>query len=133
MFEAWTNPAILQQWLVPTGGSVKSTVDVRVGGKFLHEMKIGSTAKQDCGTYDDGKVLPHSGEYLEVTPPERLVFTWNSHIANNTRVTVELRDLGDSTEVWLTHELLDSEERRQMHKGGWESMLEVLDALLNRQ
>jgi uncharacterized protein YndB with AHSA1/START domain len=41
-------------------------LDVRVGGAFRVDMLI------------DGAVVTHTGVYREVTPPEKLVFTWTS-------------------------------------------------------
>ena len=74
----------------------------------------------------------HRGEYLEIKPPEKLVFTWNSPAVQNTRVTVELKDLGDSTEIWLTHELLPTEEARKSHEGGWNGCMVKLERLLTQ-
>lgn len=101
-------------------------------------MTVGKTPNH-CGTtaadpgpfpYSEGEVLPHSGEYLEIKPPERLVFTWSSHVAQSSRVTVELIDHGETTEVWLTHELLETEEKRALHSNGWTAALDNLEQLL---
>ena len=75
------------------------------------------------------------GEYTEVTPPERLVFTWaweDDHAADSpdTLVTVEFRDLGDMTEVALTHERFGSAESRDQHRHGWSSSLDCLEQAL---
>ena len=82
------------------------------------------------GGISEGDVLPHYGEYLEIRPPEKLVFTWNSPAVQNTRVTVELTDRGDSTELWLTHELLETEANRTSHTEGWTYCLEQLNQLV---
>jgi uncharacterized protein YndB with AHSA1/START domain len=100
-------------------------------------MIVGANADQSpqkdaCrdGTYKPGEVLKHEGEYLEIKPPEKLVFTWNTQAVQNTRVTVELKDLGETTELWLTHELLHEEKQRAAHQGGWETCMAKLDAIL---
>lgn len=136
MFEAWTKPELLVQWLLPPNGwTARSKSDLRVGGKYYHEMiagsqpiEAGSCAEQS--NLQPGGVKVHEGEYLEITPPERLVFTWNAGAVQNTRVTVELRDMGDSTELWLTHELFETEEQRRSHDGGWLACLEQLEHVL---
>ena len=79
VFQAWTDPEMLKKWWrVDAGWSTPiAEVDLRVGGA-----------------------------YREVTPPEKLVFTWiweGPEAAEETLVTVEFLDQGDHTEVILTH------------------------------
>lgn len=127
VFDAWTKPELMMQWLVPqVGWTCRTRNEFRVGGRYYHEMIVGESAetqpeKKSCGgdTFTVGDVYMHEGEYLEISPPEKLVFTWTSHAVKDSRVTIELRDLGDSTELWLTHELLDTEELRNSHQDGW--------------
>ena len=73
----WVDADRMPQWILD-GGS--ATLDVRVGGKYHLDM------------YYQGKSYPHSGEYLEVVPPKRLVFTWISEATNwlPSIVTIEL-------------------------------------------
>ena len=133
VFEAFTDPRLLQKWLIGRAGwSGKSTMDFRVGGSFRQEMIVGPVGDSACsGELPEGTVLPYYGEYLEILPPEKLVFTWNSPSVQNTRVTVELTDRGDTTELWLTHELLETEALRTSHTGGWNVCLENLDQLFS--
>ena len=131
VFEAWRNPALMRQWLIPADGSSgKTNIDFRVGGKYQQEMILGSAGSTCNKDGTQGEVLLHEGEYLEILPPEKLVFTWNSPAVQNTRVTVELRDLDGSTELWLTHELLPTEAARKSHNGGWESCLANLERVV---
>ena len=127
----------MKEWLVPPANwTARSKNDLRVGGRYHHEMIVGGAMEESltpCAedpNFKPGDVLLHEGEYLEITPPEKLVFTWSSPAVKNTRVTVELRDLGDSTELWLTHELLETEHQRKSHSGGWEAALVKLEKLL---
>ena len=76
------------------------------------------------------------GEYSEVTPPERLVFTWSwegddTADSPETLVTIEFRDLGDMTEVVLTHERFLSVESRDQHQHGWTSTFVCLEQTLS--
>jgi uncharacterized protein YndB with AHSA1/START domain len=49
---------------------------------------------------------------------------------HETLVTVEFRDLGDSTEVVLTHELLPTRELREGVRRGWNGCFDALERLL---
>ncbi len=133
VFEAWTKPELIQQWLVPPEDwTARARADARIGGKYEVEMLVGNSTDACAQGFKPGERLMHEGEYLEVKPPEKLVFTWNSPSVQNTRVTVELKDLGDSTEIWLTHELLPTEADRQSHSEGWNGGLAKLERLLVR-
>lgn len=67
VWAAWTEEAELAQWLHPMGVSVGSvSFDVRVGGRYRYTMTNDETGEQ----------FPTGGEYLEVSPIDRLVFTW---------------------------------------------------------
>lgn len=65
VFKAWADPALLARWYGPRGYSATvDHMDFRVGGTF--EMAfIGP----------DGVKLPFFGEYVEIVPGERIVFT----------------------------------------------------------
>jgi uncharacterized protein YndB with AHSA1/START domain len=65
VWKAWTDPVHLAKWWGPRGfSSPRCEVDLRVGGKLRIDMQR-----------PDGTVHPMIGEFLEVVPPERLVFT----------------------------------------------------------
>lgn len=134
VFNAWTKPELMQKWFFPRNWTAKTTNQLRVGGSYSHEM-ISDGSPSTCNadrinTEGTSSHKLHSGEYLEISPPERLVFTWNSSVVKNTRVTVELRDLGESTEVCVTHELLETEDFRRSHSEGWEGCLSNLSTFL---
>lgn len=118
VFAAWTDRASLPAWLCP--GSVVTRVeelDVRLGGRFRIIMQ------------DDGEDLVHAGEYREVDPPRRLVFTWASPATGgrDTLVTVTLAPAGDGeTDLTLTHERLPDADARHKHERGWSNILDKL-------
>ena len=67
------------------------------------------------------------GEYLVIERPMRLVFTWQSEPAGDTLVTVEFTRVSDHrTRVTLTHERFATCEQRDLHRGGWTALLEIL-------
>lgn len=130
VFDAWTDPRKFEQWLHPLGWSAQGSNDLRVGGKYKQEMisngRSPACKNEDAADGAAGDRFPHTGEYLEIVPPERLVFTWNSHVVQNTRVTIELRDLDGKTELTLTHEFFETEIQKIQHNAGWDQCLECL-------
>lgn len=126
VFRAWTEPERVRQWFQPPGGSTPSAeMDVRVGGAYRVEMKsaVGWTSYA-------------VGRFLEVEPPERLVYSFGwerpppTMAVEESRVTVEFLDLGGSTELRLTHERLESRRLRAFHQWGWTRSLAKLERLL---
>ncbi len=120
VFAAWLDADGMRQWMCP--GDIKKTeveIDARVGGKYRILMHGNE------GNYE------HTGEYVEISPPERLSFTWFSHnAAGGSLVTIELREKGDETELKLTHERLPSAESAAQHTSGWTSILDKLASRL---
>jgi uncharacterized protein YndB with AHSA1/START domain len=65
VFKAWTDASELAQWWGPKGfTNPVCELDVRVGGAIRIHMRS-----------PDGSVYPMKGEFHEIVPPERLVFT----------------------------------------------------------
>jgi uncharacterized protein YndB with AHSA1/START domain len=65
VFKAWTDASELAQWWGPKGfTNPVCELDVRVGGAIRVHMRS-----------PDGSVYPMKGEFHEIVPPERLVFT----------------------------------------------------------
>jgi len=127
VFAAWTEPRHLTRWWGPPGWeTVAVDVDLRPGGAYRIEMR----------RVEGGPQLFLSGTYREVSPPDRLVytFTWDGETAppdmKETLVTVAFLDRGGATEVVVTHELLPSDELRARHSAGWNGCLERLAALV---
>src|SRR2546421_12259411 len=127
VYEAWTNPAQLEQWFGPEKVQTRELVaDARVGGKFRWDLTNSEGEEMTCG-----------GEYRELQPSKKIVFTWQweddetweNHISV---VTVELSDADGGTELRLAHERLPSEESRDGHTRGWNSALNKLEKLLSK-
>jgi uncharacterized protein YndB with AHSA1/START domain len=74
------------------------------------------------------------GEFREVIPPRRLVYTWRwLEGVPDTReslVTVEFREDGDRTVVVLVHDSFVGPGPVEMYDEGWRSGLEKLRAFL---
>jgi uncharacterized protein YndB with AHSA1/START domain len=115
----------MQRWLCRSSAEAVvrvTTQELRAGGAYRIEIDGG-----------DGKHYSLAGEYREVRPPERLVFTWQwVHEPDDlvSVVTVELRAAaGGETEVALRHEGL-AEKWREGHRSGWQACLDMLEKAL---
>ncbi|MDD4892244.1 MAG: SRPBCC domain-containing protein [Phycisphaerae bacterium] len=125
VFRCWTDPAHLMRWFGPAEHSTPlAEVDLRVGGRYRIGMKKGA----------DGPTHIVGGVYREISPPERLVFTWawetSVQPADETLVTVDLHDMGDQTRLVLTQEKFPSGAMREQHFEGWSSCLDRLVRLV---
>lgn len=121
VFAAWTDPDSLKEWMCPgTVTSATATLDLRVGGRFRIVM------------HRENSDTVHVGEYREISPPTRLVFTWQSDgtLQQETLVTIELSPKGKHTELVLVHELLPTEHSTAQHRDGWQTIVEKLSRVL---
>lgn len=119
VFDAFTNPVILSKWFCPGDDfKVDVTNTLEVGGSYSIIMHL-----------PGGKSYTHVGEYREIEPPEKLVFTWSSDAVDGTIVTVTFDEVDGGTEVTITHDLLPSEEQRENHRKGWTGCLRNLEKL----
>ena len=127
VYAAWTNPAQLKEWWGPESVRTRNfAADVRVGGKYRWDL-----------TTPEGEEMSVFGEYRELVPEKKIVFTWkwdNDEVWENRTsvVTVELSDRDAGTELRLTHEQLPSEESRDRHSDGWNSVLDRLEKFVSR-
>jgi uncharacterized protein YndB with AHSA1/START domain len=123
VFDAWLNPKILAQFMMPMPDMPESDVenDVREGGSFSIIMHAG----------DDN--LPHTGKYLEINRPDKLVFTWVSHCsADNSVVTLDFKKIDNNkTNISLSHVKFIDEKTRSDHEGGWANILEKLYGVMS--
>ncbi len=125
-FRAWTSPEHIQQWMRPEPGMVVPLVrmDLRAGGKFRIQMKN-----------PEGEYFTAVGEFREVNPPERLVYTWDwekdgggtdfGEVEGKTSlITVEFLKRGEQTEFIMTHTRFATVQSRDGHAEGWTRALE---------
>jgi uncharacterized protein YndB with AHSA1/START domain len=126
VFEAWTSAEVLRGWW-PAGSDWETPVaeiDPRVGGGLRLVMRS-----------PDDEEFGGSGEYVEVSPPERLVFTstWDGHEGHEGTQLIEVefgeREEG-TTAVVLTNRGLKDEESKRSHRQGWEASFDNLDRVL---
>jgi len=128
VWRAWTEPEQLAQWFGPRGISTpldKIRMDLRPGGQASLVMVDDASGVEYLNT----------GTYLEIAPPERLVWK-DDGFSDGTgpgTVTVTLRDLGGKTELTV-HVVADfTETMRAQAEVGWGSSFDKLAELLSRR
>src|SRR5438477_6471207 len=110
VYAAWTDPIQLREWFGPENVQTRNIVaEARVGGQFRWEL-----------TNSEGEEMTMRGEYRELQPGKKIVFTWrwdeDETWQNHTSiVTVDLYDREGGTELRLTHEQLPNEQSRDAH------------------
>jgi uncharacterized protein YndB with AHSA1/START domain len=123
VFDAWTNPEVLRRWWKadPAWTTPVAEVDLRPGGSYRISMD------------DPARAVRHtvSGQYREVTRPERLVYSWQWEQEDGTPghasvVTVGFHAQGERTRVVLEHSDLESAPSAEQHAHGWNGVLEQL-------
>jgi uncharacterized protein YndB with AHSA1/START domain len=101
---------------------------------------MGQSASFDVtpgGEYRVGVIPGHtaSGEFVEVDPPRRLVFTWGWEPGEegprpvppgSSTIEIELVPTGESTRLRFTHRDLPNAQAAQSHAHGWDHYLERL-------
>ncbi len=127
VYAAWTDPVQLKEWWGPKEvRTLKIVADNRVGGKYRWDL-----------VNQDGESMSVFGEYRELIPDKRVVFTWkwddDEAWENYTSVvSVDFSDRDGGTELSLKHEQLPSEESRDRHNHGWNSVLDRLSEYFSK-
>ena len=124
VFRVWTEKAAMERWYRDGPDFVANVteLDVRVGGRYRVEF----------GPAGQPPYVEH-GEYLEVSPPSRLVMSETLEVDGgwaDTRVTVELVAEGGKTKLVLTHTGFPTVEHRDAAGGGWPGFLDRIEDLL---
>ncbi len=137
VWQMWTEAEHFAAWYGPMGAKVPTaTMDVEPGGRRFIAMVM---------ERPDGVMqMWFTGEYVEIEPPTRLVYTEAMADADGkplspeamgmppgapmeTRVIVELVDLGGATRMTVTHEGVPADSPGAQ---GWQMALDKLEAHL---
>jgi uncharacterized protein YndB with AHSA1/START domain len=110
VFPYFTDPALAVKWIADA-----AYLDARPGGTFSLDVQ-GNPAR---------------GNYVEIDPPGRVVFTWGiegraDFPPGSSTVEVVLQSDGDETVVTLTHRDLPTEDYGRSHQEGWGEFLGIL-------
>jgi uncharacterized protein YndB with AHSA1/START domain len=113
IFPFFTEPELMVRWM---GTEVE--VDPQPGGIYRVDINARHVAR---------------GEFLEVSPPDRVVFTWGWESDDSpvrpgsSTVEVTLVGDGDHTIVRLVHRDLPTDDSAGAHSAGWEHYLGRLE------
>jgi uncharacterized protein YndB with AHSA1/START domain len=112
----FVDPEKATRWM-----GMRATFEPEPGGLYRCEVIPGHTAR---------------GEFVELDPPHRLVFTWGwepgekgetSLQPGSSTIEVELTPDGDGTRVHFVHRDLPSSESAESHAHGWDHYLPRLE------
>ena len=137
VWSMWTEAEHFANWYGPTGATIaQADMDVQVGGKRLIGMEMEAP---------NGKMqMFFAGEYREITPKTRLVYTESMAKEDGTPMTaeemgmpagtpmetsivVELTDLGGQTAMSMTHVGVPADSPGGQ---GWTMAIDKLEALV---
>ncbi|HZH96764.1 MAG TPA: SRPBCC family protein [Flavisolibacter sp.] len=128
LYEAWTTENDLKQWWRPMDNTLTS---------MTNELKEGGKVQYAFETAEHNPAFEISGDYKEVKPNERLVYTWNWLIPNEAvddskfLLTIRFIPDGDKSKLEVTQENFASEEAVKPHRDGWEKALNGLQQYLS--
>jgi hypothetical protein len=109
----------------PADGSLRRPRDTWCGSKSTH----GSAVASCSSIARNGEDVEHTGEYLEIDRPKRLVFSFAvpKYSSTYTRVAIDIAPAGAGCDLTLVHEgvLPEYQERTQ---SGWTAILDALAA-----
>jgi uncharacterized protein YndB with AHSA1/START domain len=123
VWETLTTPELIKQWFF----GVDTETDWRKGSPIVHR-----------GEYQ-GRPYEDRGEILEIEPPRLLVHSHWSPVSglpdtpeNHERVSWELSERDDGTELTIRESNLASEEARATSEQSWRLVLKNLKQFLER-
>ena len=124
IFGLLTHPTKLAKWWGPHGFTTPEIhIDLRAGGSLRFTMQP-----------PDGEPFHLSGEFLEIDPPWRLVYTflWEEPTPDDrdTVVDLSLGSTGAATRLVLSQGPFLTDERLELHRNGWTESFEKLQAVL---
>lgn len=129
LVNAWESPEELKQWWKPAGNNLKEAdIDLTVGGKFRYVFE----------TRDGEEDLKITGEYKEVDPKKKLVYSWIWELPNTEAITtnefqliVEFSSDGNNSKIKVTQENFKDNESIHPHQEGWNKALNDLYEFLS--
>ncbi len=133
VWDAWTNPESIKEWLSPEGmTNPQVSNDFVVGGKYRIVME-----GHDMPDAKHNGIMAVGGEYVEIEKPHKLILTWLWEGApaetHTTKITVLLKSLDErQTEIALIHSGFADDAMRHEHDMGWNSTFRKLDLFLTR-
>ena len=121
VWNAWINPEEIAKWWLPEGfsDSAPSEVDLQVGGEFKYHMQP-----------PEGDAFYAHGIFKEIVPNSKIKSTWLwSTSDEETELTIEFNEVGNSTELVILHEFFSGEEEKNKHTEGWVACLDRMESM----
>lgn len=121
VFNAWTEPAHRMRWWGLKGFTVTSCeMDLRPGGAWRLSMRS-----------PEGREDRQVGNFREIVPPERLVFTYAfegaaGNLGHETLVTVTFAEHEGKTKLTVNQAVFETLAVRNDHVRGWGEALDRL-------
>ena len=124
VYRAFLDPGAMCKWLSPNGFTCT-----------VHHMepKVGGTFRMSFTNFSAQKSHSFSGEYLELKPGERLVYTDkfdDPNLPGTLKVTILLKKVSCGTEMNITQENIPDVIPEEMCYLGWQDSLRNLAALV---
>ncbi|OYU95894.1 MAG: ATPase [Burkholderiales bacterium PBB5] len=123
VWRAWTEPQALSLWFGNSqpGAVTEAEINLQVGGRYRIVTRL-----------PDGGTNEVSGEYQQVLPHRRLVFTWawRSTPERVSRVSIDFVAQDGGTALHFVHDQFFDEQARINHERGWTTIFKQLDAAL---
>ena len=122
VFDAFTSFEIMKSWFGPATCQVfGGSVDFRVGGEYRFDMNT------EMGE------MSVAGRYVEITPPEKITFTWRwlddeDWVPVDSLIVLTFKELGGTTELRFVQTGFSTLESRANHEHGWSGSLDKLAA-----
>ncbi|KZL20611.1 hypothetical protein PsAD2_01097 [Pseudovibrio axinellae] len=128
-FSGWTQPDAITSWFGPPGYKAEVLeLDLTPNGRWRFRM-----------VPQAGAPSHHTGQYVEISRPDKLVFTWESeedkHLTNgrDTLVTVTFTEETGGVRITILHECLPSVEAANALTYGWGRGITCFDDWLRRR
>jgi uncharacterized protein YndB with AHSA1/START domain len=124
VYRAFTDADAMAKWLPPHGFTGKvHHADARAGGSF----------RMSFTNFANGQVHTFGGEYIEMVPYERLVYTDrfdDPNMPGEMRTTVALRPVSCGTELKIVQEGIPPMIPTEACHLGWQESLTLLTMLV---
>lgn len=124
VFDAWTTPLHFARWFGGRGVQVpldRLDLVAEPGRTWTAQMVL-----------PDGNTIDWTGDFVEVTPVERLVFTITDRPAEpgRAKIVVELKATAEGTHMHFTQETPGfTPEQQQAVLAGWQSFVDEMEWL----
>jgi uncharacterized protein YndB with AHSA1/START domain len=127
VYKAFIDPAAMCKWLPPNGftGTVHQ-MDARVGGSY----------KMSFTNFSTGSSHSFGGEFVEMVPNERLVYTDkfdDPNLPGEMRTSIEIRQVSVGVDVNITQEGIPDMIPVEACYLGWQESLALLKMLVEAE